>query len=181
MANITRYDPFHEALTLRDAMNQLFAQSFVNPTWSQGSSESMFAPMNVSENDQGYQVEVSLPGVKPEDIDLTVHQNTLSVRGHYHQEKHQGQGQSNQQNQQSQQNQQQNQPNWLMREIHSGSFERTLTFPKPIDADKVTTNYEYGILTINVPLSEVSRPKKISVSGQHSGQSQQVNVSNQGR
>src|SRR5690349_19625558 len=114
MANITRYDPFHEALTLRDAMNQLFAQSFVNPTWSQGSSESMFAPMNVSENDQGYQVEVSLPGVKPEDIDLTVHQNTLSVRGHYHQEKHQGKGQSNQQNQQSQQNQQQNQPNWLM-------------------------------------------------------------------
>lgn len=178
MANMTRYDPWHEALTLRDAMNQLFAQSFVNPNWSMASSESAFAPMNVSENDQGYQVDVSLPGVKPEDIDLTVHQNTLSIRGHYHHENQPEQGKGQQtQNEQTQSGQR----NWLIREIHSGSFERTVTFPKPIDADKITTNYQHGILTINVPLSEASRPKKISVSGQQGGQSQQVNVNNQGR
>jgi Hsp20/alpha crystallin family protein len=59
------------------------------------------------------------------------------------------------------------------------SVERTLTFPKPIDADKVTTNYQHGILTINFPLSEVSRPKKINVSGHQGGQSRAITVNNQ--
>jgi HSP20 family protein len=52
-----------------------------------------------------------------------------------------------------------------MREISSGSFERTITFPRPIDPDKIETRYENGILTVNVPVSEASRPKKISVKG----------------
>jgi Hsp20/alpha crystallin family len=60
------------------------------------------------------------------------------------------------------------------------SGERTLTFPKSSDADKITTNYQQGILTINVPLSEASCPKKINVSDHQGGQSQQVNVSSQG-
>jgi len=160
LASITRYDPFREGLTLRNAMDQLFSQGFVNPTWM-GSSQSMIVPMDVCETDRGYEVNIALPGVKPEDIELTAQQNTLSVRGHYsfqnkHNDQHEGQQQGKHQN-------------WLMREMGTGTFERTITFSRPIDADKIQTQYDNGILTVIVPVSETSRPKRITIG---SGQSQ---------
>ena len=168
MASITRYDPYREMLSLRNAMDQLFGQSFVSPYWV-GGSQSTATPMDVCETDNGYEVNVSLPGVKPEDIDLTVQQNSLTVRGHYsyqnqHHDKHPEQGQAQGQHQ-----------NWLVREIGTGTFERSITFPKPINADNIQTNYEHGMLTITVPVSEAIRPRKINVSRGQS-QPQQVTV-----
>ena len=205
---ITRYDPFREALSLRRAMDQLFEQSVV-PRGLMGGAPSMMAPMDVCETPNGYEVDVALPGVRPEDIELLVDQNTLTIRGRYsHQEEHQeghqqpgkamgeqaqqqsqqqGGGQQPQQMQQSQQPQQMQQsqrggmerqrqgPNWLLREIVSGSFERTITFPRPIDINKIQTKFENGILTIMLPVSEESRPKRIGIAGGES-QPQQVAV-----
>jgi len=175
MASITRYDPFNEMMTLRRAMDELFAQSFVSPRWM-GGSQWESAPMDVCETDHGYEVNVGLPGVKPEDIDITVTQNTLSVRGQYsYQNEHhdQHQNQQGQQNQQVQREQAGQHQNWLMREMGNGSFERTITFPKPIDADKIQTKFENGILTLTVPISEASRPKRITV---NAGQSQRRTI-----
>jgi hypothetical protein len=91
---ITRSDPFHEALSLRRAMDQLFEQSFVNPNMMPG-LPSLTAPLDVCETPNGYEVDVALLGVRPEDIELTVDQNTLTIRGHYsHQNEHQNQPQS---------------------------------------------------------------------------------------
>jgi HSP20 family protein len=167
MAEITRYDAFQEALSLRNAMDQLFARSFVYPNWM-GGSESLMAPMDVCETDNGYEVDISLPGLKPEDIDLTVEQNTLTVKGHYDYHTHH----------QEQQGQYQNQPqgqkhDWLRREIRSGSFQRTVTLPKTIDANNIQANYDNGILTVLAPFSETSRARKINVSR---GQSQPQHV-----
>ena len=193
---ITRYDPFRDALSLRRAMDQLFEQSFVNPSLMPG-SPSLMAPMDVCETNNGYEVDVALPGVRPEDIELTVDQNTLTIRGRYsHQNEHasQPQGQTQGQQQQSQlQAEQQNggqqtqQPqqgrtdrhrqghNWLSREIISGSFERTITFPRPLDTNKIQTKFQNGMLTILLPISEASRPKRISITDSQS-QPQQVPV-----
>ena len=170
MATITRYDPFREALTLRNAMDQLFAQSFVNPQWI-NDSQLTLTPMDVCETDNGYEVNVALPGVKPEDIELTVQQNTLMVKGHYsyqnqHHNKHPEQGKPQQQEQHQ---------SWLMREIGTGTFERTITFPKPINAENIQTNYENGMLFIVVPISEESRPRRINISGGE-GQPKKVTV-----
>jgi len=192
---ITRYDPFREALSLRRAMDQLFEQSFVQPSLMPG-SPSLMAPMDVCETENGYEVDVALPGVRPEDIELMVDQNTLTIRGRYsHQNEHQGQPQGQAQGQP--QTQQQSQPqtgqhnggqqtqqpgrtgrhrqghNWLSREIVSGIFERTITFPRPIDPNNIKTDFQNGILTILLPVSEASRPKRISIT---SGQSQPEQV-----
>jgi HSP20 family protein len=184
---ITRYDPFREALSLRRAMDQLFEQSFVLPSLMPG-SPSLMAPMDVCETPNGYEVDVALPGVRPEDVELMVDQNTLTLRGHYsHQNEHQNQpqGEPSQPQQQSQPQAQQpqrgktgrhrNGHNWLSREIVSGSFERTLTFPRPIDTNKVQANFQNGILTIQLPISEASRPKRIGITGSQD-QLQQVPV-----
>src|ERR1700753_2986371 len=79
---ITRYDPFREALSLRHAMDQLFEQSFIHPHMLP-SSPSLVAPMDVREATNGYEVDVALPGVKTEDIELTVDQSSLTIRGHF--------------------------------------------------------------------------------------------------
>jgi len=187
---ITRYDPFREALSLRRAMDQLFEQSFVNPRMMPG-SPTLMAPMDVCETNNGYEVDFALPGVRPEDIELTVDQNTLTIRGRYsHQNDHENQPQGQTEGQQSQQQdggqqKQQSQRgrtarhrqghNWLSREIVSGSFERSITFPRPIDTNNVQTKFQDGILTILLPVSEASKPKRISLTESQS-QSQQVPV-----
>lgn len=190
-------------LSLRNAMDQLLTQSFVNPSMFMGLTgpESMVAPMNVYETNNGYEVQVALAGIKPQDIDLTVQQNTLDIKGKFSytmpqiaqsqqegktvesQSSQQSKSQQtqSQQSQQSQQNQgqsQQGQANFttLVQEIPHGNFERTITFPRAIDANKIHTTFENGILTIWVPVSEASRARKISV---QSGQPQHVSV-NQG-
>ena len=195
---ITRYDPFREALSLRRAMDQLFDQSFVQSNLMPG-SQTVMAAMDVCETKNGYEVDVALPGVRPEDIELTVDQNTLTIRGRYslqneHENQPQGQTQGQQQTQpgqtQGESSQQQSQAqaeqqgktqrhrqghNWLVREIVSGTFERTITFPRPIDTNNIQTKFENGILTILLPVSEASRPKRISLTGSES-QPQQVPV-----
>jgi len=148
--------------------------------------------MDVCETENGYEVDVALPGVRPEDIELMVDQNTLTIRGRYsnqneHQDQPQGQQKTQQQGQpqtgQQYGGQQAQQPgrtdrhrqghNWLSREIVSGSFERTITFPRPIDPNTIKTDFQNGILTILLPVSEASRPKRISIT---SGQSQPEQV-----
>ena len=186
---ITRYDPFREAFSLRRAMDQLFEQSFVQPGSMPGLS-SLLAPMDVCETPKGYEVDVALPGVRPEDIEVIVDQNALTIRGQFsqqneHQNQIQGQGQQQQAQQGQPQAQQETQQggkrrhrdgqNWLAKEIVSGSFERTITFPRPIDTNNVQTKFENGILTIMLPISEESRPKRINIAGSQS-QQQQVPV-----
>lgn len=148
MATIMRYDPFREALSLRKAIDQLFEQSFVRPVWGFAGGQGSGMAMNVYENDEGYHVQALLPGVKPEDIDLSVQQNSLTLKGQLHPAVNPEQ-----------------RVNWLLQEIGSGSFERTITFPREIDVDHVTASYELGMLTISVPFSQATRPKKISITG----------------
>jgi HSP20 family protein len=156
-------------------MDQLFEQSFVNPAWMLGTPTQM-APMDVCETPEGYEVDVALPGVRPEDIELTVDINTLTIRGRYsHQEEHQsqpqGQAQGEQQRggtlqpQQGRTQRHQQGHNWLLREIPTARFERTITLPRPIDSNRVQTKFENGILTILLPVTEASRPKRLSITG----------------
>lgn len=191
--SLSRYsNPY--SLSLRNAMDQLLTQSFVNPTMLMGMGpQSTIAPMNVYETNNGYEVQVALAGVKPQDIDLTVQQNTLDIKGNFSyttpqtsqsqqerktvesqsSQQSKGQTQAQGQTQQTQGQGQQGQYNTLLQEMSSGSFERTITFPRAIDANKITTNVENGILTIWVPVSESSRARKINVQGGQSSQSSQ--------
>jgi HSP20 family protein len=143
MTNLMRYDPFREMLSLRENANRMFARSFVFPTW--GITNANLAPMDVVESEQGYQVKIQLPGVKPEDIELTARQNSLTIKSQHSSTK------------------EEKKENWVVKEIRSGSFGRSITFDKQIDIDKIDTSYENGVLTISVPYSEAGKPKKISV------------------
>jgi HSP20 family protein len=177
--SISRYDPFREALSLRRAMDQLFEQSFIRPRGLMGAAEeeAAFAPMDVCETDQGYEVYMAIPGVKPDDIDLTVQQNILTVRGRscspmeeYTQEKQQAQAVD-------QSAHKSERKNWLMREIPCGTFQRSVTFDRSVDVDNIRTAFENGMLTISLPISQASKPRRITLSaGQDQNQPKPVQV-----
>jgi len=181
-------------------MDQLFDQSVVNPSLMPGAH--MVAPMDVCETPNGYEVDVALPGTRPEDVEIVVDQNSLTIRGRYsYQNEHEKQPETRMRGQQQWQAgqqqgqtvqaqgtpQQQGQPqqgrmerhqqghNWLLKEISSGTFERTITFPRPIDINNVQTKSQNGILTILLPVNEAARPRRISLTpGQE--QPQQIPV-----
>ncbi len=157
---ISRFDPLREALSLRHAMDQLFEQSFVSPRWIGSPVEEALAaaPMDVIESDQGYQVRVALPGIKPEDIELTINQNMLTIKGHYRSTSTVEPGKDQQEMKASEQGKR-----WLIKEIHTGTVQRSITLDRPIDVDHIQTSFENGILSVNLPLSASSQPRKITV------------------
>jgi HSP20 family protein len=150
---LTRFDPFQEVLGLRDAMNQLFEESFVRPYWRRNTSAALSFPVDVLETEAGYQVRALLPGFDPEHFEVSVQQNTLTMKGQLEPWVKPDQ-----------------QGTWLLREISTGAFERSITFPKAINVEKIETDYQHGVLSISVPFSEVSRPRKISITGKQPGQ-----------
>jgi HSP20 family protein len=144
---IERWDPFREAVSLRDAMNSLFQDSFVRPGNFTGGG-AVPLPLDVSEDENEFVVHASLPGVKPEEVQITVHGDTLTIRAEAkgHEEK---KGE-----------------NWLVRERRFGSIQRSVNFNAPVNADKASARFEHGVLTLTLPKAEEAKPKQIKVSGQ---------------
>jgi HSP20 family protein len=79
MANIQRYNPFSDFVSLREAMDRLFEESFISPRQT-----SLWAGRGVGSNlyetKEGFTLQVPMPGVKPEDVDITVQQDTISLK-----------------------------------------------------------------------------------------------------
>lgn len=168
--SIARYDPFREALTLRRAMDQLFEQSFVRPRTMFGPTEeeAAFAPIDVCETDQGYEVCMAIPAVKPDDVEITVQQNILTVRGRYSPTMEESAHEKQQAQVAEQGTQKTERRNWLIREIPTGIFQRSITFDRPVDVDNIRTTYNSGILTIALPVSQASMPRRITLSADQS-------------
>ena len=89
MANIIRWEPFNEAVSLRDAMDRLFEESFITPRFFAPLREGVMGtlPLDVVETENDVIVKASVPGLKPEDIDITVVGDTLTIKGETKSEK----------------------------------------------------------------------------------------------
>jgi HSP20 family protein len=139
-------DPFEALMPLREAVDRLFQESFVKPGPFEFFTGRTF-PVDVYETKdlQGYIVEASLPGAKPEEISITALGDTLTItyttKGEEKVEK----------------------PNYVRRERFEGEMTRTISLPTEIVPEKVHATYEQGVLKLQVPKSEAAKPKQISV------------------
>lgn len=161
MANVRRWDPFNEMLSLRDAMSQLFEDSYVSPArLSTGNTLSM--PLDVSETQDSFVVDAVVPGLKPEDLDITIQDNVLTIRGETRKEQ-----QSKEQ-----------QANFHLMERRYGRFSRTVSLPTPVQVDQVRASLEHGVLHLEIPKAEQVKPRKITVntSNGHALNGQPVDV-----
>jgi HSP20 family protein len=146
MTLIRRTSPLGELVTLRQAMDRLFEDSFVRPrvwgSWSEGGS----LAMDVRSTPDALVVEAALPGIKPDDVDITVEGGTLTVTGEYRTERNEGEGE------------------YLVQELRRGSFSRTVTLPEGLRPDRATATFEDGVLTLRIPKAEEVKPRQIKIS-----------------
>ncbi|KPL91150.1 Hsp20/alpha crystallin family protein [Herpetosiphon geysericola] len=143
MATINRWSPVEEALSLRDAMSRLFEESFVAP--SAATRTGLSVDMNVLENANSYIIEAAVPGLKAEDLDITLQENVLTISGEIR-------------------NQKLSEGTTAHRtERRYGRFSRSITLPMLVKGDEINATLEHGILRLDVPKAEEVKPRKISV------------------
>ena len=136
--------PFGDLLSLRQAMDRLFEESFVNPrTWSWGQGD--LVPMDVYATDDDFVVEANLPGVKPEEVDITVEGNTLTIAGETRSSRKEEEGAT------------------ILAEIKRGRFTRTMSLPAGLEPDKAKATFEDGVLTLRIPKAEQVKPRQIKI------------------
>jgi HSP20 family protein len=145
MANLTRWDPFNDMLTLREAMNQLFEESFVSPSASRRGQGGFVPALDLSETADNYLVEVVAPGLKPEDVQITLENNVLTIKGETRQET------------------QDKQRNYHRVERRYGAFQRTIALPSTVKPDAIKAELNDGILRLDIPKAEEVKPRRIDV------------------
>jgi HSP20 family protein len=146
MTVITRWDPLREFSTLQDRMYRLFRESYGPEGREESLTTSTFAPpVDVYEDEHNVTLKIEVPGIDEKDIDVRVENNVLTVHGERKFEK------------------EEKEENFRRVERQYGSFTRTFTLPTTVDAEKVSANYEKGILKITLPKKAEAKPKQIKV------------------
>lgn len=147
MSIVRRTSPFGELLTLRQAMDKLFEESFVRPrSWQESSGPNMGLALDIRSTADSLVVEAALPGVKPDDVEITITGDTLTISGSNGSER------------------QEEEAGYLYQEIRRGTFSRTVTLPGDVQPDKATASFENGMLRLTIPKAEAAKPRQIRIS-----------------
>ena len=101
--------------------------------------------LDVIENEDGYVIKASVPGINPDDLEITLEDNVLTIKGAVENDE------------------EINKEQYHLRERRYGSFSRSVKFPVMVNGDAVTANYDKGVLTLDVPKAEEVKPKRIAI------------------
>ena len=150
MATMTRWDPFQDLRSAQDEMAQMspmLAHALGLHGQPQGSDRATaWAPaLDISERKDAYLVTVELPGVEAEDLDITMEDGLLTIKG-----ERQFTSESSEQQ-------------FHRVERRYGAFQRSITLPAQVQADHIEATFDNGVLQIVVPKAEEAKPKRIQV------------------
>jgi HSP20 family protein len=146
-----RPSPFGELMTLRQAMDRLFDDDYRPSRWMSGGLDGPALPLDVTTTDDAVTIEAALPGIKPEDVDITVENGTVRISGKTADERKADEG------------------SYVVQEIRRGSFSRTVTLPNGLEPDRATATFEHGILRLAIPKAEQLKPRQIKISAVSDG------------
>ena len=102
-------------------------------------------PLDVAESEEGYVVKASVPGINPDDVEITIEEDVLTIKGDYVNDS------------------ETEEETYLIRERRVGGFGRSIRFPVEVNAEAVGATYENGVLTLNVPKVEEVKPKRVEI------------------
>jgi HSP20 family protein len=144
---IIHWSPMREATSLREAMARLFEDGLLRPTaggWEGSATRQAWRlPVDVYSTAEEIVIQATAPGLKPEDVEITIEGDTLTIRGELP-----GQMEN---------------VNYLFRELPAGKFVRVLSLNIPVDPDRTEARLENGLLTLVIPKAEEVKPRHISV------------------
>lgn len=143
---ITNLEPWREMRTLREAMDELLEESFVRPgqrRMERRQERRLRLPLDVYATPEEIVIVASLPGLTPEEVDITIDGDRLTIQGELRAPLEN--------------------VDYLFQERAYGPFSRTLTLNVPINADEAQAVFENGVLTLTLPKAEESKPRSIEV------------------
>lgn len=144
--SMIRWQPFSELVSLRQAMERLFDDSFVRPSrLFTVLGEETGIPIDMHQTADDVVVKATLPAVKPEEVEITISDGTLTIKGEHKEEE------------------EVKREDYLHRERRYGSFSRSLTLPSSLETEKAEATFENGVLTLTIPRAEEVKPKQIKV------------------
>jgi HSP20 family protein len=145
MTTLVRWDPRREAIAFRDAFGRMFDEPMDFRFPIKWMTEEFEPRIDFIEEENQYVVKASIPGVKPEDVEVTLHHNILTIRGEVNESK------------------EVKEEKYHMRERRYGSFVRSVALPTEVRTDEIEAKHVDGVLTVRLPKSAVEPPKKITV------------------
>jgi HSP20 family protein len=146
MTMIRRPSPFRDMVTMRQAMDRFFDEDFRPLRWLSGGFDGPALPLDVTADADAVTIEAALPGVKPEDVDITIENGTVTISGRTADERTAEEG------------------SYVLQEIRRGSFSRTLSLPNGMEPDKAKATFEQGILRLSIPKAEQVKARQIKIS-----------------
>ncbi len=145
MTIIRRTSPFDELFSLRRAMGQLFDDDFVRPRVWRPLVAGADPALDIVTTPDELVITASLPGWKPEDVEVTLTGSTLTISGEMKEETRR------------------EEESWILNEIRRGSFSRTVELPEGLVGDRATAAYDHGVLTLRIPKAEEVKPRQIRI------------------
>ena len=145
MTIVRRPSPFGEIMTLRQAMDRLFDDDYRPLRWLSGGVDGPGLPLDVTTDANKLTIEAALPGVSPEDVDITIENGTVTISGKTATERSGEEG------------------SYLVQEIRRGSFSRSVSLPTGLEADKASATFEHGVLRLEIPKAEQVKPRQIKI------------------
>jgi HSP20 family protein len=143
----------NDMLTLRNAMDRLVDEAIVGgpfrTVWARSGNGTVQAmPLNLYTTEDEAVILAAVPGMHPDDLELTVHQNTVTLGGRTADvaQSEEGKGAT-----------------WYVHELPSGQFRRSVTLPFEINTDQAEASFEHGILRIVLPKAEQAKPRRIQI------------------
>ena len=141
---LTRFDPFQEMLTLRNAVDRLFDSTY-SPFETSNRPVAWGLPLDVVETDEAFVVKASLPGINPDELEITFTDNVLTIKGEIKEED------------------EEKETRYHLRERRYGSFARSITLGARLNGDKIQAAYHNGVLMLTLPKAEEIKPKRIAI------------------
>jgi HSP20 family protein len=142
---VWNWQPVEQLSTLREEINRLFDSPFGELTRRMELFNGWSPTLDLYEDKDNLIVKAELPGLKREEIDISVHDGTLTISGERNYEEQKDDAET------------------YRSERFFGRFHRTLTLPKPVESDQAKASYKDGILTVTLPKTEEAKPKQIQV------------------
>jgi len=141
MTTLARWDPFRDFVSIQGELNKLFGRAYAG-----GEFAGAWVPaMDVSETPERFQVTVELPGIDPKDVEVSVEDSTLTIRG------------------ERSFSEDVKEESYHRVERRYGSFVRAISLPQYADEERIEASFDKGVLTVDVPKVEAAKPKKITV------------------
>lgn len=144
MSALIRFEPAREMISLREAMERLFDDAFTAPVRLAENAWSVPA-VDMYQTENEVVVKAALPGVKADEVQISVTGELLTIKGEVKQKEERGD------------------KTYHIREQRWGAFERCLALPTEVVADKAKAEFENGVLTVTLPKAEEVKPKVIAV------------------